>query len=392
MAIGKASSRFAILVGCDQYDSLPELRCPRNDVTAMAQVLGDPAVGGFDEIVSFTDGEANGDILAAIEELVTEKSRMGDTVAIYFSGHGKLDQLGRLYLAVKKTKETALDATSIAIDRIIGYIDRSACQTFLLILDCCYSGAIKGVFRKGGVDGALTGASQGRGLNIMTSSTDIQQSHEKEGETNSVFTKFLLEGLRSGQADVDNDGKITADEAFSYAEKLVKGTGLQNPTKFNVSAAGEILLAKNCNYVPLELPDPNEISESEFAKFLAVKNMIDLLKASPPPRFMIMLFTYYIEGEPYRTSGLTVSPNHTPNIRQTQTGFECDTFYKPEMITPHGRTGKEAINGVIKVRMRVDLKDILFIVGKMKDGQGMQVQLYPPGSSGEVTMVSSPAS
>jgi len=106
--------------------------------------------------------------------------------------------------------------------------------------------------------------------------------------------------------------------------------------------------------------------------------MIDLLEVQPPPMFMIMLFSYYIEGEMYRTSGLTVSPGHTPNIRQTATGFECDTFFKPEMITPSGRAGKEVINGRVKVRMRVDLKDIMFIVGKLKEGQGVRSSFILP--------------
>jgi hypothetical protein len=369
-------SRYAFLVGCDSYANLPRLNCPRNDVGSMAELLADPAIGGFDSIVKFTEGESNGEIVAALEELITSTASMDDLVVIYFSGHGKLDQLGKLYLATHATKETVLDATSIAIDRVIGYADRSACQTILLILDCCYSGAIKGVFRKGGVEGALIGAAQGRGLHIMTSSTDIQQSHEKEGETNSIFTKFLVDGLRTGQADVDNDGVITADEAYSYAEKLVKGTGLQNPTKFNVNVAGDIVLAKNCTYVPVEEPDPSELSPEDFKKFFAVKNMIDLLKLDSPAKFHVSLDTYYIEGEPYPTAALTVSVHHTLNIRQTNTGFECDAFYPPRMITANGQRGKEVINGRITVRMRVDLKNIGFILGALKEGQGRQIILY----------------
>lgn len=381
-----SSTRHAVLIGCNRYANLPALRCPRNDVQAMERTLLDPTIGHFDSVIKLPESMANADMVTALEELITGTAKIDDTIIVYFSGHGKLDQLGRLYLSTRGTKEAVLDATSIAIERVIGYVDRSACQTVLLILDCCYSGAIRGVFRKGGVDGALTGAAQGRGLHIMTSSTDIQQSHEKEGETNSVFTKFLIEGLSTGQADLDNDGVITADEAYSYTERLVKGTGLQNPMKFNLNVAGQIILAKNCNYQPLEKPNPNTLSEEDFARFFAVKNMIDLLQTPSPPVFMVLLFTYYIEGELYHASGLTVSPHHTPNIRQTQTGFECDTIFTPDMITPNGRRGKEVLNGRIKVRMRVDLKDIRMIIGALEEGKGRQVQLYPGGKrEGELT-------
>jgi hypothetical protein len=378
MAVEKSSHKFAFLIGCNEYENLPALRCPVTDAKDIGEALANPEIGGFDQIALFVDGEANWDILASLEEVITSKAKSTDTVVIYFSGHGKLDQLGKLYLALKKTKEAALDSTSIAVERILGYIGRSSCQTFLFILDCCYSGAIGGAFSKGGVEGALTEAVQGRGITIMTSSTDLQLSHEKEGETNSVFTKFLIEGLLSGHADLDNDGRISADEAFGYTEKLVVGTGLQTPTKFNLKASGDIVLARNCKYVPVAPPNVNDVSPEDFNKFLAVKNMIDLLQANPPPKFHVSLSSYSIEGFDYRTSALTVSPDHTLNIRQTNSGFECDTFFPPQMIQPATREGKEVINGIIKVRMRVDLKDINFILGRLDNGGGRQIELYRP--------------
>ena len=83
-------------------------------------------------------------------------------------------------------------------------------------------------------------------------------------------------------------------------------------------------------------------------------------------------------------SGLTISPHHTPNIRQTQNGFECEAFFPPKMITENGAKGKEVINEVIKVRMQVNLEDILFINGRQKGGQGDQIDLYPGGKTGEL--------
>jgi len=217
--------------------------CPRcvvshDDVLDMENVLSDPKIGGFDKITTFLKDEPSIHILPKLEEIITVTARSKDMVVVYFSGHGKQDRKGKLYLATSETKETALDTTSMAMERLMGYVDRSDCQTILMILDCCYSGAVKGVFSKGGVDGVLIDASQGRGLFIMTSSTDIQPSHEREAERNSIFTKYLVDGLRSGEADLHNSGRITADDAFSYSANLVRNTGLQDPRKFNVNVSG----------------------------------------------------------------------------------------------------------------------------------------------------------
>jgi hypothetical protein len=367
------NKRVAILIGCNDYDNLPALRCPVSDVSEMSKALKDAEIGGFQEIYSFTDHEPNYEILPQIEEIITGNLNLNDTLLIFFSGHGKLDQLGKLYLALKNTKNTSMDSTSIAIERIISYIDRSRCKTVLIILDCCYSGAIKGVFHKSGVDDAFTSAIQGRGIQIITSSTGMEQSHEKEGDTNSIFTKFFIEGLTTGHADLDNNGIITVDEAYTYTYNLVKGTGLQNPMKFNIDTRGDIILAKNRLYTPVEVPDPFLVPQDQHRKFFAIKNMLELLGSKDPPKFFVVLMKYYIEDEEYRASGLTVTSSHTPNIRQTQQGFECDAFFPPNMLTAHSMAGKEVVNNIIKVRMKVKMEDIFALVGSTESGQQLNL-------------------
>jgi hypothetical protein len=57
-----------------------------------------------------------------------------------------------------------------------------------------------------------------------------------------------------------------------------------------------------------------------------------------------------------------VSNTATLNFVQTQTGFVCDAFFPPDMITPNGRRGKKVRkNGTIAVRLAVELENILWI-------------------------------
>lgn len=365
--------RYAFLIGCNDYiekKEFPALHCSANDVEAMKTVLENPRIGKFDEIHPYSGGESSSEILTKVEEIITAKAGIDDTILFYFSGHGKTDRLGKLCLALKGTKVASLDSTSIAIERIVGYMNLSRCRANLTILDCCYSGAIKKAFTKKGLDDVLTAVGQGRGMYVMTSSTAMQPSAEKEGDKNSIFTKFLVEGLQSGEADLDTNGWVTVDEAYDYTSNLVKGTGLQTPTKFNLEAVGGFILAANPSYEPL---DPSKVPDDQYEKFYAVKSMIENMGSHI---FMVMLFNYDIEGERYGCSGLTVSPDHTQNMRQTQDGFECNAFFPPHLLTVHAKEGKEVINGVIKVRLKAYLKDILIITGVESGGKRRQLNLY----------------
>lgn len=51
----------------------------------------------------------------------------------------------------------------------------------------------------------------GKGRAILTSSTSTQYSFEQEGSELSVYTKYLVEGIEKGEADLEDDGWIAVD-------------------------------------------------------------------------------------------------------------------------------------------------------------------------------------
>ncbi len=106
--------------------------------------------------------------------------------------------------------------------------------------------------------------------------------------------------------------------------------------------------------------DPYAVPDHLAERFLQVKAMAEALQKPNPPRFFVSLTEYNIEGELYRASALTVSNTATLNF--VQTGFVCDAFFPPDMITPNGRRGKKIRkNGTIAVRLAVELENILSI-------------------------------
>lgn len=108
--------------------------------------------------------------------------------------------------------------------------------------------------------------------------------------------------------------------------------------------------------------DPYAVPDHLAERFLQVKAMAEALQAADPPQFFVMLVRYFIEGEEYLASALTVSATRTPNLIQTQTGFACDAYFPPDLLTPSTLRGKQQEGEVVKVRLTAQLEDILQIV------------------------------
>ncbi|MCI5192165.1 MAG: DUF1566 domain-containing protein [Candidatus Electrothrix sp. AU1_5] len=242
----QAEKRYAILIGSSRYPNEPgltELRCPENDVDALDAVLRSPDFGGFTETFVFKN-RASHEILEKIETVLVDAGRE-DLVLIYFSGHGKLNPAGQLCLATVNTKIKALGSTSIPVSWIKSYFDHSASQKKVFLLDCCYSGAVGKDFIRGGVDDQLQLMSRGQGTFIMTASSGIQTAVEKEGDQYGLFTKYLVYGIQSGEADKDEDGFVDMQELYEYVHEKVREEGAQEPMKWDLHVKGKLLISRS---------------------------------------------------------------------------------------------------------------------------------------------------
>ncbi len=245
--------KLALIIGNSEYDdrSLARLMTPSEDVTDLAALLKSPDIGAFDEVIALAN-EAATNVRRSIARLFNEKSP-DDLLLLYFSGHGVLDDQGHLYLAVKDTERDLLSGTAIPANFITGEMDRSRSRRQVLILDCCHSGA----FARGtkGVVGASVGtasAFEGTGYGrVVLTATDATQ-YAWEGDSvigqaeNSVFTHFMIQGLQTGEADIDADGHVTLDELYDYVyEQVVKQTPRQTPGKWSYKQQGKIIIAQS---------------------------------------------------------------------------------------------------------------------------------------------------
>lgn len=240
-------ARYAVLIASSQFPEEPALHplhAPENDVDGLADVLRSPERGDFSEVVVLKNRPQH-EIVRQIQRTLNLATK-DDLIVLYYSGHGKLNRAGRLYLTATDTVLSELESSSVGVASLRDLVDASRAQRVVVILDSCFSGAVGDVFSKGVVDDQLQLTStQGRGTYVMTASTGIQTAQEKEGARNSVFTKHLIAGIDSGEADLDRDGRITADELYDYVHRHVRSESHQEPTRWGMDVRGHLVLAKS---------------------------------------------------------------------------------------------------------------------------------------------------
>ncbi|MEU6348449.1 caspase family protein [Streptomyces sp. NPDC047072] len=246
------SRRLALLVATYEHDDpgLGRLTAPAHDAEALAEVLRDPAVAGFD--VTLLVNEPHYRVGEAVGELFDGR-RSDDLVLLYFTGHGLKDEDGRLYLAMRNTRRGSLLFTSLPAEQVDQAMAGSESRRQVLILDCCYSGAFPARRLAKSAPGVHTlERFQGRGRTVLTASDAMQYSYEGDrlsgSAVQSVFTRHLVTGLREGAADLDGDGDITLDELYRYVHDRVVDEMPQQRPKRQDNVEGRIVIARNVHW------------------------------------------------------------------------------------------------------------------------------------------------
>ena len=271
--------RLALVIATQAYQdpALSRLRSPARDADDFGQVLADPAVGGF-SVTSLVDATAQS-VRIAVADFLAER-RPDDLVLVYFSCHGLVDLRRRLYFAASDTRKERLAATGLEAQWLLDQLEECRAKRQVLILDCCFSGA----FAAGAKGSDELGLGErflgpGRGRVVLTASRGSEYSFEGEPVAGhdvpgSVFTHALVDGIRSGSADLDGDGYVSVEDAYGYAyEKIRSSDAAQTPQRWLYGAEGTIVLARNprgITVTPAELPAG--ISSSLESSYLPVRS------------------------------------------------------------------------------------------------------------------------
>lgn len=241
--------KVALLIGVSQYGpGFSQLPAAVNDVEAMRRVLQHPDMGDFDEAVPLIDPDPQ-EMGTAIENLFGDGKR-DDLLLLFFSGHGIKDENGNLYLATRSTRKNErgglIRSSAIAARFVQEIMSDSRARRQVVILDCCFSGAFgEGLLAKDDSSVDVRRQLGGEGRVILTSSTSTQYSFEQQGSDLSIYTRYLVEGIETGAADLDEDDVISVDELHEYANiKVQKAAPAMKPEIYTVKEGYKIIIAK----------------------------------------------------------------------------------------------------------------------------------------------------
>ncbi len=351
--------KLAVVIGIDynrpQADSgegeqvragFPPLRAPQRDAEQLARVLGE--VQGY-EIVGLSrrlpgpllnENATRGNIHKVINRLVRVKARIHreTAVVIYFAGHGVVrlgddgEHAGYLvpWDADPEDPSTWLPMKDLRDQLVDGIRDperlekleqekpltRLTSRHLLLVLDCCFGGALAfDFFRGGGAPDRPIYYSEyrrfveGTAWQLLSSASYNQQAMDRDpknpAEPHSPFARALLEGLATAAADSLRRGSrsdqiVTAVELHQFIDTRLQemGVDVQTPGLMPLRPLRGQFIFHVPGFRPSPLPDPplrsdanpwrgekayEEASELFCGRELATLDLLERFLESPRP-------------------------------------------------------------------------------------------------------------
>ena len=240
--------KIALLIGVGAYGAgLSSLQCPVNGVAAMRTILGSPDIGGFDEVIPLVNPDV-GEMRSRISEVFAKLTKQ-DLVLFYFTGHGLKDMTGDFYLTTSQTELFANGrpnaGTAVEAHFLRRELSNCRAERKVVILDCCFGAAIADGFLTMNDDSVdIEAQLGGKGWCILTSSTSSRYALEQKDQPLSVYTRYLVEGLKTGGAAPDGQDFISAQNLHEYVKTQVEvAAPAMEPAIFNGQQGYNIVIA-----------------------------------------------------------------------------------------------------------------------------------------------------
>ena len=329
---------YALIIGIDKYQNVQPLNYAVKDAESIQDIL----VNTFDfpesNIKLLKNEEATKQNILKSFSDITKKADDKDRVLIYFAGHGATDDLpegGEMgYLLPVDGDNDDLFLSSIAMDDLKRISLMSKAKHLLYLVDACYGGIA--AIGSRGLDSKSTPnfiekITKNKSRQIITAGGRGEEVIEKSEWGHSAFTLNLIRGLKEGNADLNADSYITANELGMFLrEKVTIDSENQQTPQYGrmTSQEGEfvfvygsddnkhtISLSHSANFIQtsrgleIQIPEAFNIGTVKMNQYSAkiLNDIAEYLKENP---YKIVLIECHTDSYPVPGFGSFVYPDN----------------------------------------------------------------------------------
>jgi tetratricopeptide (TPR) repeat protein len=303
----------ALIIAVSEYDNDYPLKYCEKDGVEVSKLLSSPdlayEIEEKNKLIGYVRSEEMRDTI--VDFFDNEEVKDEDMLLLYYSGHGIHDQRGNMYLSSSQIDPLLPAKRGFSSKELMTVIENSTSSKKVAILDCCHSGSTE--IGKGEINDPMQliksieedseALEQGEGICILAASQAYQGAYPLEEQGHSIFTYFMLEGLRQNAESVDSNGNVTPYTLNKYISKKINNLSPEKRRRQKPSmkseTSGEIVLA---SYPKLRLPSPTMLisnttkSEAEVRKGILgskSKILIAALATVIVIALTLALLTYY---------------------------------------------------------------------------------------------------
>ena len=235
--VKKNKDALALIIGVSSYENTNAKALYADNDALLFKDYASDKLGVTDNKIKVlvNDGADEKDILLAVKEWLRRSAKPDKSdIYVFFAGHGLASQDGKdMYLLPHDGSPRLLKKTAILRDELFSDIEESNPKSVTVFLDTCYSGEARDhemlisgrpiiiKAKKQSIPNAFT---------LFSAASNEQISRPLEEAKHGMFSYFLMKGME-GDADVNADNKITAQELHNYVRENVtqQSSGSQTP-------------------------------------------------------------------------------------------------------------------------------------------------------------------
>lgn len=235
---GDIGHKVIVTIGIDEYEHMPRLHNAVSDALGIHEFFTDAQMG-FESLPPLLDGEATKDAInALLEDRLPATVGKDDAVVLFFAGHGCSRTLGDEEVGYLVPVEARQEhwGDYVRIEDFLGRLDGIPARHVVVILDACRSGFALGRAMMQTRDSEAPRFAREllrrRSRHVLTSALADQDAYDGGPiGKHSLFTGFMIHGLRTGAADRDGNGVVMTRELSEYVVSSVASysDGKQTP-------------------------------------------------------------------------------------------------------------------------------------------------------------------